>query len=413
MLNLFRRHVSRCSKAGSRSAECPGKPKCPIHYEGIDGTGLRRKPQALIDPATNSGVRDWSRAVEIVRELELPKPPEPVRKPQIGMEQAIGSFLAFKSKRSADVQRKAKAILGRLKRFMESRKKLAVSEISFTDLVDFRAAWIDAGTTQRRNQEVLRAFFKFCVKSDFIPKNPAADLDPIPETRPKTEPFTHQEMQRIFAAVETLQDEYGRQGQPIAAQTKAFILVMRYTGMAIGDTAKLEKADVQGCRVRTYRKKTGEDVFAKVPPFVVAALESAPHDSERYFFWTGQGKLHTRANKWGDRLQRLFVAVDVRTVVVDKRKRSGGKLKTQAETIKVSKATPHMFRHTLVRDLLEHGAPMEEIAELLGNSVRVIEKYYSKWDTRRQARLEQRLESFWQTDALTRILTTQNPHHVN
>jgi site-specific recombinase XerD len=413
MLNLFRRHVSRCSRAGTRSGECPSKPKCPIHYEGVDGTGIRRNAQALVDPATNSGVRDWSRAVEIIRELELPKPPEPVQKPQISMEQAIGSFLGFKSKRSADVQRKAKAILGRLKMFMESRKKLAVSEISFTDLVDFRAAWTDAGTTQRRNQEVLRAFFKFCVKSDFTAKNPAADLDSIPEDRPKTEPFTHQEMQRIFAAVETLQDEYGRQGQPIAAQTKAFILVMRYTGMAIGDTAKLEKADVQGCRIRTYRKKTGENVFAKVPPFVVAALESAPHDSERYFFWTGQGKLHTRASKWGDRLRRLFVAADVRTIVMDKWKRSGGKLKTQAETVKVSKATPHMFRHTLVRDLLEHGTPMEEIAELLGNSVKVIEKYYSKWDTRRQARLEQRLESFWQTDALTGVLATQNPRHLN
>jgi site-specific recombinase XerD len=162
-----------------------------------------------------------------------------------------------------------------------------VSEVSFTDLVDFRATWTDAGTTQRRNQEVLRAFFKFCLKSDFIPKNPAADLDAIPEGRPKTEPFSHEEMRRIFAAVETLQDEYGRQGQPIAAQTKAFILVLRYTGMSIGDTAKLEKADVQGCRIRTYRKKTGEDVFAKVPPFVVTALESAPHDSEHF---SGQDK---------------------------------------------------------------------------------------------------------------------------
>jgi hypothetical protein len=250
----------------------PQQTECPIHYEGVDGTGIRRKPQALVDPATNSGVCDWSRAVEIIRELELPNRRKPVQKPLISMEQAIGSFLGFKSKRSADVQRKAKAILGRLKMFMESRKKLAVSE--FTDLVDFRGAWTDAGTTQRRNQEVLRAFFKFCVKSDFTAKNPAADLDSIPEDRPKTEPFTHQEMQRIFAAVETLQDEYGRQGQSIAAQTKAFILVMRYTGMAIGDTAKLEKADVHGCRIRTYRKKTGENVFAKVPPFVVGALES-------------------------------------------------------------------------------------------------------------------------------------------
>ena len=56
-------------------------------------------------------------------------------------------------------------------------------------------------TTQRRNQEVMKGFFAFCVKSDFIVKNPAVGLDPIPEGRPKTEPFTREEMERIFSAI--------------------------------------------------------------------------------------------------------------------------------------------------------------------------------------------------------------------
>lgn len=404
MLNIFRRHIADCSKAGSRSQDCPSKPKCPIHFEGIDGAGVRRKRQALIDPASGSGVRDWNRAVEIVRSMELPTPVEPIQKPQTSLESAIASFLAFKARRSPDVQRKARLVLGRLKAFMERRKKISVAEVTFSDLVEFRAGWTEALTTQRRNQEVMKGFFRFCVKSDFIVKTPAADLDSIPEERPKTEPFTREEMDRIFSAVGSLPDEYGRQGQPIADQTRAFILVMRYTGMSIGDAAKLEKADVDGCRIRTYRKKTGEDVFAKVPPFVIDALDTAPHDSERFYFWTGQGKLHTRTSKWGNRLQRLFVVADVRTVESEKKRRSGGKLKTEAESVKVSKATPHMFRHTLVRDLLECGTPMEEIAELLGNSMKIVEKYYSKWDTRRQARLEKRLEDFWQNDPLTKNL---------
>jgi integrase len=338
--------------------------------------------------------------------LELPTPIESVQKPQIGIQEAIDPFIAFKARRSIDVQRKARLILGKLKAFLEKRKKLTVAEIMFSDLVEFRAGWSDALTTQRRNQEAMKGFFRFCVKSDFIVKSPATDLDSIPEGRPKTEPFTREEMDRIFPAVANLPDEYGRRGQPIADQTRAFILVMRYTGMSIGDAAKLEKTAVDGCRIRTYRKKTGEDVFAKVPPFVIEALNRAPHDSERYFFWTGEGKLHTRTSKWGSRLQRLFVAADVRTVESEKKRRSGGKLKTEAETVKVSKATPHMFRHTLVRDLLERGTPMEEIAELLGNSMKVVEKYYSKWDIRRQARLEKTLEDFWQNDPLTQNLAS-------
>jgi integrase len=401
MLNLFRRHRSGCSKAGTRTQDCPKKPKCPVHFEGVDGTGKRHRPQALKDPASGSGVRDWNRAVEIIRELEVPAPPEQTQKPQVNVSDAIASFIAFKARRSPDVQRKARLILGRLRTFLEARKELTVPEITFSDLVDFRAGWTEALTTQRRNQEVLKGFFRFCVKSDFIARNPSVDLDAIPEGRPKTEPFTREEMERIFGATAKLTDEYGRSGQPIAVQTRAFILVMRYTGMSIGDTAKLEKADVQGNRIRTHRKKTGEDVFGKVPPFVINALNAAPHDSDQYYFWTGHGELHTRASKWGSRLQRLFVVADVRTVQTEKKLRSGGKLKETSEPVKISKATPHMFRHTLVRDLLERGTPMEEIAELLGNSMKVVEKYYSKWDVRRQARLEQRLEEFWASDPLT------------
>ena len=86
-------------------------------------------------------------------------------------------------------------------------------------------------------------------------------------------------MEQISAIV-LLPDEYGRQGQPITAQTRAFVMVMRYTGMSIGDTAKLRKADVDRYTIRTYRKKTGEDVFAKVPPLVSELLDTAPHDSE-------------------------------------------------------------------------------------------------------------------------------------
>jgi site-specific recombinase XerD len=343
--------------------------------------------------------------VEIIREMELPAPPEPNQKPQVSMETAIKSFLEFKAHRSADVQRKAKLILGRLRTFLEGRGKTTVPEVSFTDLVAFRSGWKDASTTARRNQEVMKGFFRYAVKSEFLVKNPATDLDAISEVRPKTDPFTREELERIIAATDHLADEYGRRGGPISKQTRAFVLVMRYTGMSIGDTAKLEKSAVDGTRIRTYRKKTGEDVFAKIPQFVIDALNEAPHDSDRFYFWTGQGKLHTRASKWGERLQRLFVLADVQTKVVEKVRRSGSKLKEEAETVKVSTAHPHMFRHTLARDLLEDGTTMAEIAELFGNSVAIVEKHYSKWDVRRQSKLEGRLASFWENDPVTKTLS--------
>ena len=364
--------------------------------------------QALIDPASGSGVRDWNRACELVRDMELPKPPaEQTQRPQTSIDEAIAAFRALKKKRSPDVQRKAKLLTSRLKAFLETRHKSTMPEITLPDLIAFRNTWTDMNSTQRRNQEILRSFFNFCLKAKYITDNPARDLDPIPEDRPKTDPFEPDEMQRIFDALPRLPDEYGRMGTRIAKQTKAFVFVMRYTGLSVGDTAKLEKLHAQGCRIRTHRKKTGEEVFAKVPQFVLDALnDESIHDSVQYYFWSGEGKMHTRSSKWGQRLQRLFVLANVKTREVEKIRRSGGKLKGEPELVKISEATPHMFRHTFARDWLVSGKPMEELAELLGNSLRTVEKYYSKWDTRRQAKLEQNLEDLWNNDPITLALKT-------
>lgn len=411
MLNVFRRHGEGCPLKGKRRGDkhgkgfCPLKPPCRIYFEGIDGIGTHHRPHVLTDPETGGTVRDWNRACEIIRGMELPKPPATVQKPKTPITVAAETFLALKAKKNKETRRKYVNILKRLRDYCEAELRTSfVDDVAFTDLINFRNTWKEANSTQINQQTMLKAFFKFCVRADYIVKNPAQDLDAIPEDKEKTDPFESDEMRKIFAALPNITDEYERREDPIAKQTKAFVYVMRYTGMSIGDTTTLEKSHVSGCRIRTYRKKTGEDVYSKVPQFVIDALNEAPHDSQKYFFWTGEGDSHTRTNKWGERLQRLFVLAGVKVVEVEKRRRSGGKLKTALEKVKVSKAKPHMFRHTLARDLLLGGMPMAELAELLGNSVRIIEKYYSKWDTRRQARLEEHLDTFWKEDPITKTL---------
>ncbi len=339
--------------------------------------------------------------------MELPTRVEATQKVQTAISTAAKTFLETKARKNPETQRKYRNLLKRLQEFAEGTlHKSAVNELTYTDMNSFRNTWRGANSVQRNERTMLKAFFAHCVEADYIAKTPVKKMDVIPEDREKTEPFQPEEIQRIFEALPTLTDEYGRRGDPIAKQTKAFVYVMRYTGMSIGDTTMLEKQHVQGCRIRTYRKKTNEEVYGIVPQFVIDALTEAPHDSDRYFFWTGEGKAHSRTNKWGDRLQRLFVLAGVKVREVEKKRRSGGKLKDSPELVKVSDAKPHMFRHTLARDLLLGGMPMEELAEVLGNSARIIEKYYSKWDTRRQARLEQHLSNFWGEDPLTKTLAS-------
>jgi integrase len=218
-------------------------------------------------------------------------------------------------------------------------------------------------------------------------------------------------MRRIFEAIPKLHDEYGRCGGAIEQQTKAFVYVMRWTGMSIGDTTTLEKESVKGWKILTARTKTNENVYGAVPQFVLDALNAAPHDSQRYFFWRGDGTAHSRTNKWGERLQRLFVLAGVQVSEVYKYKYVGGKRTNTKYLVKISDAKPHMFRHTMARDLIMRGCPLAELAKLLGNSLKTIEKFYGAWEEERQAALDKRLIDWWADDPITIMLngTTTPP----
>jgi integrase len=51
------------------------------------------------------------------------------------------------------------------------------------------------------------------------------------------------------------------------------------------------------------------------------------------------------------------------------------------------KPHPHRLRHTFVRILLEAGVPENEVAVLIGDTVEILRKHYSRWLPSRQQRL--------------------------
>ena len=322
MLRLVRRHQSGCKYTSETDRRC----QCPIHIKGIDRNGQRVRESL--------GIRNWTLASEMLLEREAGKTEEA---PPVTVAKAVESFRQFKSGMSIDTQRKAKLLTGRLLAFLAGGN---IADVKLDDLSAFRATWTGKASTRSRDQQVLKSFFKYCLSAEYITKNPAIYLDTIKSNRAKTDPFADAELNSIFTALPQLTDEYGRKGGDIARQTQAFVLVMKYTGLAIGDVASLEKSAVHGCSILTSRKKTNEEVYCSVPQFVIDTLMSAPHDSPKYFFWTGAGKLHTRTSKWGDRLRKLF-------------KLAG-----------VPHATPHMFRHTFARAHLQRGGSMSGLAEL-------------------------------------------------
>lgn len=400
MLNLFRRHIASCANYGTRTGQkCPRKPPCPIHFEGVDGQGKKVKPQAIVDPRTGNGIRDWARACEVIRDMEAPTPVL-VAENRTTIQDAIKPFLLLKESKSRDTYRKNRNLLAAFQAFMEAspRNHQFMTEVRFHDLTSFCSTWEGADQSKLRDLGILTSFLNYCYRADFTPKNigdglfatlqwrddegprePFRSRSTEPEIRPEED-----ELEMLWKALAFFPDEYGRLGQPISAQTEAFALVMRFTGIDVSTTMALPKSHVRENRILTYRMKNKSEVWTVVPGWVVAKLWAAPHDSEEFFFWSGNGKRHTRASKWFSRLRKLL------------------------DSAGLKHRTPHNFRHHCAVEHLLNGTPIEDVARLLGhNDISVTIKSYGAWVKARQDKLEGHQQRVWELDPLHKRMTNE------
>jgi site-specific recombinase XerD len=93
--------------------------------------------------------------------------------------------------------RKIRLVLGELTR---TYGNVAVKSVSVDDLRVIREAWKIAPVTMQKRVEMLRSFFRFCVDSGWMDRNPAKVVRlPIVNFEP-TLPFTEEEMESILWA---------------------------------------------------------------------------------------------------------------------------------------------------------------------------------------------------------------------
>jgi integrase/recombinase XerD len=246
---------------------------------------------------------------------------------------------------------------------------------------------VDTGEQHRpKKLERLRAFFRYAVESKWIAENPATKIkNPKVKQRP-TMPFTQEEMVDILAACDQYPDCYGRTGQWNGIRLRAFVLVLRYSGLRIGDAVCLSRDRLRGNKLFLYTAKTGTHVYCPLPDFVVNALEAVRSSNGQYFFWTGESTKDGAARHYWRYMNKLF--------------RLG----------KVSGGHAHRFRDTFAVELLLSGVPLERVSVLLGHSsTRVTEKHYAPWVKARQEQLELDVMRSWSLDALALASTKGTP----
>ena len=208
----------------------------------------------------------------------------------------------------------------------------------------------------------MRGFFRFCASAGWIPTNPAPAVKLPKVHQVPTLPFTDEEFKKLLDAF----DRFRGNGQRL----RALLLLLRHSGLRIGDAVGLKRERIADGKVFLYTQKTGTPVRIPLPVYVREALESLP-DGE-YLFWSGHGVLKSAIED----LRRAFYGL--------------------AALAKVKHAHFHRLRDSFAIGLLEKGVPIESVSVLLGHTdVRITSKHYRPWVKSLQEKLEADVRSTW------------------
>lgn len=255
-------------------------------------------------------------------------------------------------------------------------------------VASFRQAWKVNKFTNEKQTERMKTFFEYAVSMNYIVENPATPLKPPVGTDKDVPviPFTREQFAAIIKACGS--NEY----------LKTFILVMRYSGLATVDAIKLTPDRLEGNHLKLRRTKTKGWVKVLLPAQIADRLRALPLQPCGYWFWNKKtdSKHETATGNMRRMLRPIFGSEGANIALRDE----------ESDPIldrhgKQKYGHPYQLRHTFVKEQLEKGAGLERIAELLGNTHKVVEKHYSAWVVSRQAILDETVKRSWDEAELT------------
>ena len=374
MLRLWRRHEIGC--AASTNCRCRKTRRechccrCPLWVDGFLGASRVRKSLGTGD-WTKADRKRWGMEISWEEKGSLPSGPEPE---PVSIAAACEAFLSDAGARGLrdSTCYKYRLLFSQMKNFARDSGLRFLREFDIAALRKFRASWPNRNFSAQKKLESLRTFFRFAQANGWLGDNPGVKLESPATRRPQILPFTCEEMICVLAACDAYQDNYGRTGRANARRLRALVLLLRYSGLRIGDAVSLSRERIAGGKLFLYTAKTGTPVWCPLPDFVIQALELVAGASAKYYFWTGESKLKSAVGDWQRSLKKLFTVAQV----------SGGHA--------------HRFRHTFAAQLLLAGVPIERVSVLLGHSsTRITEKHYSAWVRSRQEQLEADVRQSW------------------
>jgi integrase len=385
-LKLYRRHRKECEGGhceGTFSGEFDdgrrGRKRCAclIHVSGTLAGKFSRK---------QTGKSNWDEAKAVVAAWQdaeswegKPLPAPPPRTEGEAERVTIADALAvFMSVREGDriapaTLRKYRTFTRQFGKYAESRGYAMLDQLGSGDVDRFYGSLRLGARAKGKYLGTVRSFFRFCVNRKWLKENPVSpDLKP-PQGANRVAnkvPFTDEELKNIIAACDRLGAitwvSGSRSGTWNGEDAKDFIWTLTYTGLRISDVALFDMKRLHGNDVFLRAKKNGGEVFAYIPDWLRdRLLARAKRCGDRLFMPGTSDRLETVTDLWRRKVNRVF------------------ELAGRFE----ERPTPHRFRHTFARILLQRGVPVADVADLLGDDEKTVREHYSRWVPERQARL--------------------------
>lgn len=240
--------------------------------------------------------------------------------------------------------------IGRLREYAEIQLPiLKPDNIVLSDLRQF-IVWINElgmiPSTQARILSGIKAFYKFMLIEDMVSADPSELLESPKIQRKLPDTLSYDEINQLIAAIDL--------SKPDGSRNKAILEMLYSCGLRVSELTELKLSnlylDIE------FIKVVGKGNKERLVPISNTATKALQ-------LWLEFGRVHTSVkkgeedmvflNRRGSRLTRVFIFMLIKQL---------------ADTIGLKKKiSPHTFRHSFATHLIEGGADLRAVQEMLGH----------------------------------------------
>jgi integrase/recombinase XerD len=253
--------------------------------------------------------------------------------------------------------------LEKLYQFAESKPfKLKPETVTLTDLREFITWAAELGmipSSQARILSGIKAFYKYMLMEDLIKNDPSELLESPKIRRKLPDTLSYEDINKLIAAIDL--------SKPEGPRNKAILETLYGSGLRVSELTELKLSnlylDIE------FIKVTGKGNKERLVPIGAEAIKAIKIYIENLRVHIAIKKGEDDVvflNRRGARLSRQMIFLMIQDL---------------AQTIGLKKAiSPHTFRHSFATHLVEGGADLRAVQEMLGHESITTTEIYTHLD---------------------------------